>query len=143
MCYVFKCFVLSVLILNKNILLFSLFERYHLQCIVDIACLIFYYYSSLLLLISLNVSHWIFSFTRRCFGDPSISRKETNYHTVSSISHLYLGELPSSPVDYHTRDGSFDCTKRSLSHIIQGPCLYLKFTLTTMKEKGVVRWWYI
>ena len=101
-----KVFVLSVLILNKNILLFSLFEIYYLWCIVDSAYLIFHDYSSLLLIMSVHVSHWdFFPLQGSVLRDPSLSRKETNYKTVSSISHLYLGEVPSDAVDYHTRAG--------------------------------------
>ena len=40
---------------------------------------------------------------------------KNNDQTVSSISHLYLGEVPSDAVDIHTRAGSFYWTKRSLS----------------------------
>ena len=100
-----KVFVLLVLILNKNRLLFSLFERYYLLCTVDNACLIFQDSSSMLLLIYVNVNHWYLPpLARLCCWDPSLSRKEANYQTVSSISHLYLGEVHSDAVDYHNRD---------------------------------------
>ena len=77
-----------------------------------------------------------FSFVRRCCWDPSISRKETNDQTVSSISHLYLGEVPSDAVDYHTRSGAFYWTNRSLSQTSRGPYLYLKNDIDKNEEKG-------
>ena len=49
------------MILNKNRLLFSLFEIYYLQYIENSVCLIFHDYSSLLLFLSMNVIHWGFS----------------------------------------------------------------------------------
>ena len=55
-----KNFVSAMLIMNKNRLLFSLFESYYFQCIVDSACLIFHDYSSLILLLYVHVSHWDF-----------------------------------------------------------------------------------
>ena len=97
-----KVFVLLVLILNKNRLLFSLFKSYYINCIMDIACLIFQDSSSLLPLLSVHVSLLeFFSFASLCFGYHSISRKEVNFQTVSSISHLYLDGVPLDTVDYH------------------------------------------
>ena len=60
MLYVQQFLFLSALILNKNILLFSLFERYYLHYIENIVCLIFHDSSSLLLLLYVNVIHWGF-----------------------------------------------------------------------------------
>ena len=60
MLYVQMFLFSSALILNKNRLLFLLFESYYLQYIENSVCLLFHYSSNLFLLLYVHVIHWYF-----------------------------------------------------------------------------------